>query len=164
MQEQLKTLQEMLILSSSVTLNCKVTKIVRIVISVSDVTSVQLWNMWNTWLCQTEKCGHFPTGPIPLQSHLGLRSLFGLDINTWENLPPSKQWQSRDHGNCRILFELQWETPLCDPQITTVMRFWLFSSFCGNLRITSHSGVSHCTSKRILKLPRSRDCHRFGGV
>ena len=27
----------------------------------------------------------------------------------------------------------------------------------------SHSGVSHCNSKRIFKLPQSRDSHRFEG-
>ena len=53
--------------------------------------------------------------------HLGLRSLFSLDIKTWGNLPPSKRWQSRDRGNLRTLFELQWKTPLCDPQIATVL-------------------------------------------
>ena len=104
-------------------------------------------------------------GLITQVKHLGLRSLFGLDIKTWGNLPSSKRWQSRDRGNwrilfelqwetplwasqmrhfhcfslyrgnLRILFELQWETPLCDPQIATVMRFWLFSLFRGNLRI-----------------------------
>ena len=27
----------------------------------------------------------------------------------------------------------------------------------------AHSGVSHCNSKRLFKLPRSRVCHRFEG-
>ena len=57
--------------------------------------------------------------------HLGLRSLFSLDIKTWWYLPPSKQWQSREHGNLRSLYELQAILGLWAPQIATIMIFWL---------------------------------------
>ena len=59
----------------------------------------------------------------------GAQVFFGFDIKTWGNLPSSKQWQMRERGNLRIVFELQWETPLCDPLIATKLLYR------GNLRI-----------------------------
>ena len=53
----------------------------------------------------------------------GAQVFFGFDIKTWGNLPSSKRWQTRERGNLRIVFELQWETPLCDPLIATKLLF-----------------------------------------
>ena len=53
----------------------------------------------------------------------GAQVFFGFDIKTWGNLPSSKRWQMRERGNLRIVFELQWEIPLCDPLIATKLLF-----------------------------------------